>query len=68
MEVTLTLDGELIELLRKHGQPAVLVQEALARYLAELEQLRHRRAVMEAILTGEPIRAPTGTPTLYTKR
>jgi hypothetical protein len=59
MEVTLQLDETQAQQLRRlltpgHPIPALL-QEAVARYLAEREQIEHRRAVMEAILTGEPI-------------
>jgi hypothetical protein len=59
MQLSLDLDDREAEQLRRllgDGEPAArIVAEALTLYLVQLEQAEHRRAVMRAILTGEPI-------------
>jgi hypothetical protein len=58
MRILLDLDEvqarELERLLARGVAAHAIVCEAVAGYLAHREQLEHRRAVMEAILTGEP--------------
>jgi hypothetical protein len=59
MQVLLDLDepqARELELLLAEGVAvSAILRDAVAGYLAEREQLAHRRAVMEAILTGEPV-------------
>lgn len=59
VQLSLDLDDREAEQLRRllgDGEPAArIVVEALTLYLVQQEQAEHRRAVMRAILTGEPI-------------
>lgn len=61
LRVLLELDeaqARELERLLAGGGPdatAAVVRDAVARYLTGREQLAHRRAVMEAILTGEAV-------------
>jgi predicted transcriptional regulator len=59
MRVSVDLDDDLareLERLAGAESPAALLTRALAHYLDQRGQLAHRRAVMEAILTGRPLR------------
>lgn len=58
MHLSFDLDDDLArELQRVAGteQPAAVLARALAQYLDHRGQLAHRRAVMEAVLTGKPL-------------
>jgi predicted transcriptional regulator len=67
MHLSFDLDDDLArELQRVAGSepPAVVLARALAQYLDQRGQLAHRRAVMEAVLTGRPLisGSPGGDP------
>ena len=59
VHLSIDLEDREAEQLRRligDGLPATrIVVEAVTLYLAQKEQAEHRRAVMRAILTGEPI-------------